>query len=83
MWSLKITTEQRYKYFEPILPDIKADMKLFWNLFFTKGSELPVFMFKTTSIEHLLPLYKWMKKVFTSFMIERTLDNNYQITFYE
>ena len=32
MWSLKITTEQRYKYFEPILPDIKADIKLFWRI---------------------------------------------------
>ena len=32
MWSLKLTTEQRYKYFEPILPDIKADIKLFWRI---------------------------------------------------
>ena len=71
MWSLKLTTEQRYKYFEPILPDIKADIKLFWEL--PKSSwALQVYFYER---ENLI--------TFKSFMIERTLDNQYQITFYE
>lgn len=77
MWSLKITTEQRYKYFEPILPDIKTDIKLFWDLMdeqrTLEDNTMSMFVFTTES---------FFRK-FNSFIIERTLDNQYQITFYE
>lgn len=77
MWSLKITTEQRYKYFKPILPDIKTDIKLFWDLMeeqkTLEDNTMSMFVFTTES---------FFRK-FNSFIIERTLDNQYQITFYE
>jgi len=72
MWSLKITTEQRYKSFDSILPDIKTDIKLFWNLPDING--------------YASKIYSWEEDnniEFHSFIIERTLDNQYQITFYE
>ena len=75
MWSLKITTEQRYKYFEPILPDIRTNIQLFWKL--QAHGEL-----------YTWNLYPMLVQIFLnatlkSFIIERTLDNQYQITFYE
>ena len=77
MWSLKITTEQRYKYFEPILPDIQTDIKLFWDLMeeqrILEDNTMAMYVFTTES---------FFRK-FKSFIIERTLDNQYQITFYE
>lgn len=77
MWSLKLTVEQRYKYFEPILPDIRADIKLFWDLWSKAYGSLTYYQLYAILIE----LYN--KTILNSFMIERTMDNNYQITFYE
>lgn len=82
MWSLKITTEQRYKYFEPILPDIKTDIKLFFECVYNSQQydELKKINFFNLGTHYG---YNWLDCHFKSFIIERTLDNQYQITFYE
>lgn len=81
MWSLKITTEQRYKFFEPILPDIRTDIQLFFDCYYSKINTLEKIEEDTFRIEYMGKT--WIRKYFKSFIIERTLDNQYQITFYE
>jgi len=79
MWSLKITTEQRYKYFEPILPNIKTDIKLFWDNLKNHYEDIETLniMLRVFNEEN------FHSSIFKSFIIERALDNQYQITFYE
>ena len=82
MWSLKITTEQRYKYFEPILPDIKTNIDLFFECIYKPEFKEELVRDNPFQIERGVGRL-WIRSTFRSFMIERTLDNNYQITFYE
>jgi len=81
MWSLKLTTEQRYKYFEPILPDQKADIKLFIELYMK--SDLFIIAARGNKSGMLGQWLEYILDTYKSFMIERTLDNNYTIKFYE
>lgn len=81
MWSLKITTEQRYSDFKDILPDIRCNILLFIRSYYKSSLYLTAVRSGKSSL--VLQTLGWIIQHFNSFIIERTLDNQYQITFYE
>jgi len=81
MWSLKITTEQRYCDFKDILPDIRCNILLFIRAYYKSSLYLTAVRNGKSSL--VLQTLGWIIQYFNSFIIERTLDNQYQITFYE
>lgn len=81
MWSLKITTEQRYSTYKDILPDIKANILLYVRTILASNEYL--LAIRAGHYQRIHSTLDWIIQHFNSFIIERTLDNQYQITFYE